>query len=78
MKKILLLLLLIGCNETSREQFRKENFPTVKEEASQIRYYKDSRTNLCFAASQVGEYPTGTATVFANVPCSPAVEELIK
>lgn len=74
MKKILLCLLLIGCNE----DFRKENFPTVKEEANQIRYYKDSRTNLCFAMSQVGEYPVGTATIFANVPCTPEVEKLIK
>lgn len=74
MKKILFCLLLLGCNE----QTRKEIAPTDAEKARQVSYYKDPRTNLCFATSYVSEYPFGTATIFANVPCSPEVEKLIK
>ena len=74
MKKLLILcLLLLGCNEETRKQLT----PTVADEANQIRYYKDPRTNLCFATSYVSEYPIGQATIFANVPCSPEVEKLI-
>lgn len=75
MKTILLLCFgLLACNE----QTRKEIAPTDSEKAAQVSYYKDPRTNLCFATSYVSEYPFGTATIFANVPCSPEVEKLIK
>jgi hypothetical protein len=74
MKKLLLCLLLVGCNEAQREQVA----PTPSQEGQHISYIKDRRTNLCFATSYVSEYPIGTATIFANVPCTPDVEKLIK
>lgn len=74
MKKIILCLFLLGCSEETRKQMA----PTIAEEANQIRYYKDSRTNLCFAYSQVSEYPVGNASIFTNVPCTPEVLQLIK
>ena len=74
MKKLLLCLFLLGCNEEQRAQIA----PTPSQEAQHIKYLKDNRTGLCFAVSYVSEYPIGTATIFANVPCGPAVEELIK
>lgn len=70
---IVLALCLLACDE----QTRKELAPTASEEANKIVYYRDSRTGLCYAASFVGEYPFGTATVFSNVPCSPEVEKLL-
>jgi hypothetical protein len=74
MKKLLLCLFLLGCNESQREQVA----PTPSQEAQHVTYLKDNRTNLCFATSYVSEYPFGTATIFANVPCTPEVEKLIK
>lgn len=75
MKKILLLcLVLVACTEAQREQVA----PTPSQEAQHISYRLDSRTNLCFATSYVSEYPIGTATIFANVPCTPEVIKLIK
>lgn len=53
-------LLLAGCREP-------------REEVEQIRYYKDSRTNLCFVVNRT----YGDALVFTNVPCTPEVERLI-
>lgn len=47
---------------------------TPTEEINKIRYYKDIRTNLCF----VENYTYAGHIVFANVPCSPEVERLIK
>ena len=64
----------IGCSDAQREQVA----PTPSQEAQHVTYLKDGRTGLCFATSYVSEYPFGTATIFANVPCSPEVEKLIK
>jgi hypothetical protein len=76
MKKILLCLFLIGCSEGSREEFRKEVFPTAHEEAQRIFYVKDARTNLCFVRNSV--LTDVNSVVFTNVPCTPEVEKLIK
>ncbi len=76
MKKILLCLLLISCNEDSRESFRKEVFPTAHEEAQRIFYVKDNRTNLCFVRNSI--LTDVNSVVFTNVPCTPEVEKLIK
>ncbi len=73
LKVMTISLLLVGCDE----QTRKDMFPTPAEEAAQVHYYKDPRTNLCFVRSYVNEYPMGTATIFTNVPCTPEVEKLI-
>jgi len=76
MKIILLCLCLVGCNEESREGFRKEVFPTVHEEAQRITYVKDTRTNLCFVRNSV--LTDVNSVVFTNVPCTPEVEKLIR
>ena len=76
MKTIILMccLGLLSCTQSQREQIA----PTPSQEAQHISYLLDSRTNLCFAVSYVSEYPVGTATIFANVPCTPEVIRLIK
>jgi hypothetical protein len=71
MKKLLLCLFLVACNET------QQGAPAPEQKGVQLSYVKDRRTNLCFALSYVGEYPIGTATIFTNVPCSSEVEQLI-
>jgi len=70
MKKILILLLcLMGCGPLGQEGTKKE--------AQNIEYYKDSRTNLCFVRNIVCG-PNGYCdNVFANVPCTPEVENLL-
>lgn len=74
MKKLIIFcLLLFACTPETRKEFA----PTPDEEANRIRYYKDNRTGLCFASSEVSEYPIGTAEVFTNVPCTPEVEKLL-
>lgn len=76
MKKILLCLLVLSCNEGSREDFRKEVFPTIQEEAQRITYVKDKRTNLCFVRNSV--LTDVSSVVFTNVPCTSEVEKLIR
>ena len=75
MKKILILLVFIfvGCNEASAREF----FPTKSQEANQITYVKDSRTNLCFAYNSVTNSNGFTDSVLTNVPCTPEVERLL-
>lgn len=76
MKKILLcLVFLLGCDKGS-----VDFFPHAGDEVNKIRYFKDSRTNLCFALSTFtggGALPQNES-VFSNVPCTPEVEKLIK
>lgn len=67
MKKLLLICLtLIGCNIQD---------PT--EQANEISYYKDHRTNLCFVQSHVISSNGIMFSVFSYVPCTPEVEKLI-
>ena len=67
---ILLSILLIGC-ETLTQQGIENERALIKTELS---YYKDTRTGLCFAGLGVG----GPAQTITNVPCTPEVEKLIK
>lgn len=72
-KLIFVILFLIACNPEQRKEF----FPSVKEQADQLTYVKDHRTNLCFVWNPV--YTSGmTSDTFVNVPCIPEVEKLIK
>ncbi len=80
---ILLLLSLFGCTpETQEEKIqRKLAVGTVK--VNSVAYYKDSRTNLCFAFAwgggtfiSGGNGSTG-GPVFTNVPCTPEVEKMV-
>jgi len=70
MKNILYLVIIcavvLGCHSTKESQKR----PLLHT----LTYYKDPRTNLCFAGALVW-HPAGLLT---NVPCTPQVEELVK
>jgi len=77
MKKLLLVFLfLMGCEESKQTDSPKPSWEA--KQANSIVYTKDTRTNLCFALSTVGEYPIGTSVIVTNVPCTPEVEKLIK
>lgn len=69
MKKILMLLCLVGCMPTGPEY--------TKQEVQTIEYYKDTRTNLCFVRNVVENSNAFSYNVFTNVPCTPEVERLI-
>jgi hypothetical protein len=60
-------LCLLGCQAVhhSPEQKTKEYF----------HYYKDARTNLCFAGNPVGY---GNDLGLTCVPCTPDVEKLVE
>lgn len=76
MKKLLLALLLIGCNQPKDTPAKPEPSWEARQ-AEHIVYVQDPRTNLCFTLSTVSEYPIGTAVILTNVPCSPGVMNLI-
>lgn len=44
----------------------------IKREANYVHYYKDGRTNLCFAGQPNNYY----ASTITYVPCTPEVEKL--
>lgn len=69
---IISLSLITSCNE----DFRKEVFPTVQEQANQLTYVKDNRTGLCFVYNTI--FTDVNSKVLTNVPCTPEVERLIK
>ena len=73
----LLLFLVASCNdiyyENRQSYIDKEQDTLKKEEISNLRYYKDTRTNICFAVGFV-YYDH----VFTTVPCSDSVEKLLK
>lgn len=77
MKKIILLMCftLLACDEETRKRMN----PTPQEEAQGIHYVKDNRTGLCFVYNSIGmSAQGGGGDVYTNVPCTPAVEALIK
>lgn len=69
------VFLAIGCTEEAKHNF----VPTATDEVNHIGYYKDNRTNLCFAKNI---FQNGTSMfneyIYVNVPCTPEVEKLIK
>jgi len=70
---MIISLLLFACDPETR----KEVFPSTARKANQISYYKDNRTNLCFAHSTVWNGHGTSSDIFANVPCTPEVESLL-
>jgi hypothetical protein len=68
---VLISLCLLGCGV-----LREKTLPTTSEEANQLLYYKDHRTQLCFIENDIPTSPFNT-TVFSYVPCTPEVEKLI-
>ncbi len=72
MKKIIFVicLFLSGCHSYFDDH--PNNDISLHCVAEGIHYYKDSRTNLCFAG--MDEYPHQTTLIL--VPCSPEVEKI--
>ena len=70
MKKLLVLLCLVGCGMTGPSETNKE--------AQTLEYYKDNRTGLCFVRNTVENSNGFSYNVFTYVPCTPEVEALIK
>jgi hypothetical protein len=48
--------------------------PSNNEVLNEIKYFRDNRTGLCFAAQALGF----NQAVMSNVPCTPGVERLIQ
>lgn len=83
MKNIMMILtgLIILCNcDTKSHQARADNDDDYAYQLSKnyiinnVRYMKDPRTDLCFAASPLGS----SISIFATVPCTEKVLQLIK
>ena len=73
MKKILFLMLLtmFGCvSKVEKQQSQSRYNSDVLE--LQIKYYKDTTTNLCYAGMYVGS----NANSITSVPCTTKVEEV--
>ncbi len=74
MKKVLLALLCIGifslcsCNIPSQETKEEENFSFSRSAVEKMEYFKDSRTNLCFAAFATG---VGLGSQIITITCVP-------
>jgi hypothetical protein len=66
---ILVLLFGVNCDAVDRAS-QDETKATI----NNINYYKDIRTNICFAALHLG-WDNGAVTA---VPCTPEVEKLLK
>jgi len=77
MKRLLFMCLLIcHCDNgpyKSYEQLQKER---SQDQINTIIYYKDTRTNMCFAGTK--ELVNRYSSLLTNVPCTPEVEKLIQ
>lgn len=69
---IIAVLALIGCAQTATPK-QDSAFATEAD----IRYFKDSRVNLCYATVATSNGHFGYIVSIANVPCE-KVEALIK
>lgn len=84
MKKLLLVLVLLtACHQDSPEVVAVKKQQTAVYKEQSLSYWKDNRTNLCFAYAWAGgdhiwggNGDTG-GLVFTTVPCSPEVEKLL-
>lgn len=75
----LLFLFVIACDcpdqKEMMERRKQERIVQLKHDlGDRIEYYKDDRTDLCFAGMSLGF----NAAVLTNVPCSLAVMESIQ
>jgi len=78
MKKSLFLaaaLLLAGCGGPDAQKTSDKDIQVLE---STISYFKDSRTDLCFATISSYSYGGVHQTLFTNVPCNEKVLSLIR
>lgn len=68
-----LFVLHVAACET-KEEAVQHNKKALADRVEMFGYFKDPRTNLCFAGYGMG----WNYGLLANVPCSPEVEKLIK
>lgn len=61
-------LFLLNCDSVHEANIKQIN---------QISYYKDVRTNLCFAVSYINSSQLSLDRTYSNVPCTQEVEKLI-
>jgi hypothetical protein len=74
MKKFLLVFLLcLGC-ESREEVDERVAREAVDYLSDNVAYYKDTRSNLCFAGMDI-KYRTAT---FTSVACTPEVEKVAR
>jgi hypothetical protein len=74
MKKLLLILVLLGCDDTPAQKKAQEDWwqeRQLKNLTHGTRYYKDLATNLCFVGMDIGAY----YGLLTNVPCTQEVED---
>lgn len=75
MKKFLLIfgLLICACDTPAQREADQKAEQQARDlsNLNDIRYYKDTRTDLCFSGAWVG----AKWGLWANVPCTPEVEE---
>jgi hypothetical protein len=74
--KRLLLFLLVACATPEEMESRKDEQYSKRQRTviSELEYYQDVRTGLCFAAYDPGVH----WGLFTEVPCSDKVKGLIK
>jgi outer membrane biogenesis lipoprotein LolB len=72
----LALLALLGCSASTEET------PRDHYEPGKIAYFKDGRTNLCFAVVSYSRFDAAGRIAYGlshtAVPCSPQVEALVR
>lgn len=74
--KYLFILLLVGCVQHSSAEELREAQTESYNRATRLSYFKDPRTNLCFAYGWGGSYQGGP--ILTNVPCTNEVNSLLK
>ena len=62
---------MCACDRESMEMRNRES--EIFTLSTEVRYYKDTRSNLCFAGMDIST----TAQTVTNVPCTPEVEKVV-
>ena len=63
---------LTGCNEVDMKKSRNDF--ELREMSTEMHYFKDTNTGLCFAAMNLSMQ----SATMTNVPCTPEVEKIAR